>query len=179
MRLSTIFVIVVLIVFYTLVPILVMFFVKDDKKYKFWKNVLLSSFFIVLLIGVIGEIDFNKKSLYIGFSFMGDWFNKNIILAFPKFKTDLVINSIMLMPIGSWVMIESKRKDLKLGIVYSIVLGVITGIMIELLQFILPVNRSVQLSDVVLNTMSAVIGYLYLAGIYWISKLMKLAVSKS
>ena len=36
--------------------------------------------------------------------------------------------------------------------------GVIFGISLETLQFVLPVSRSVQLSDAILNTISVVMG---------------------
>lgn len=172
MRLNTTIVAMVLSIYFLILPVFVMYFTKDDKKYRLIRNLLLSSFFIMLLIGVIGEIDFNKQTIYIGFNFSNGWFNKDIIWKFPRFKLDIIINLLMLIPIGEWALIESKRRKLKTGIIYAVVCGLGIGLIVEFLQFALPVTRSVQLSDLILNTASSIIGYLYMALFYWIKMLI-------
>jgi len=172
MKLNTIFVLVVLSIFYFLVPLLVMFFVGNNKKLKIILSVLLSLFLVVLFIGVFGEIDITKEFVYIDFDFSAGFFNKDIITNFSTYKVDRVINLIMLIPIGEVVCISAKQKNSKFGILFAVIIGLLTGLFIETFQFILPVPRSVQLSDVVYNTISCVIGYLYISLFFYLKKLI-------
>ena len=133
-------------------------------------RILLSLFFIVLFVGVLGEIDINKDFVYIGFDFSSGFFNKEIIFSFSKFKLDIFINLIMLIPIGEAVCISAKKINNKFGILYALLIGVIIGMLIETLQFILPVPRSVQLSDVIYNAISCVFGYLYISLFFYLKK---------
>jgi len=70
------------------------------------------------------------------------------------------------------VCISAKQKNSKFGILFAVIIGLLTGLFIETFQFILPVPRSVQLSDVVYNTISCVIGYLYISLFFYLKKLI-------
>ena len=58
----------------------------------------------------------------------------------------------------------ARYKEKKYSILLALLIGLCTGSIIELFQFILPVNRSVQLSDIVYNGISGFLGgcYFYL-----------------
>ena len=51
-------------------------------------------------------------------------------------------------------------------------MGVCVGVIIETLQFILPVNRVVQLSDVVYNALSSVLGFVFMGFIFMLKMLI-------
>lgn len=149
MRLNLSFVLVVLLVFYVLIPILILFFINNDRKYRIFKNVYLSLFFIVLIIGVFAKIDMNDKVMYIGLDFSSKFFDKVIILTFPKFKLDIFINIFMLIPVGEFIFINKIKDNRKYTPFDALLIGCFIGFIIEFMQFVLPVNRLVQISDIV------------------------------
>lgn len=172
MRLNTILVFVILIVFYFLVPVLALFLRDNDKIYRKFRAIYLSLFFIVLIIGVLGKIDLNKNVVYIGFDFSSGFFNKTIITKFPKFKFDIYINLIMLLPIGEFVFIENLKKGKFFSEFDSFLYGVLIGIVIEFLQFVLPVDRLVQISDIIYNGISSLIGFIIFSLIFYFYKMI-------
>ena len=72
-------------------------------------------------------------------------------------KVDLLINIVMLIPIGLTV-VYFNNKSIVSKFVVLVIVGVVMGVSLETIQFILPVVRSVQLSDALLNTFSVVLG---------------------
>ena len=169
MKIATWVVIVFLSIFYVAVPLVVLFCVKDDKKFRRVMWILLSLFFAVLFVGVLGKIDINQTWMNIGFDFSGELCQKTINWTFKTTKLDRVINLLMLMPIGEAVCIFSKRKNIKWGFVIAVLCGALIGGLIETLQFVLPVSRSVQISDVVFNMISSAIGYLFVSVVYYLA----------
>ena len=173
MRINTIFFCSLLGVVYVLCPILIMIFAKDDKKSRLLKNLILSSFLVLLMIGIIADIDFTKDKIYIGFDFSAGFFNKSIILSFSSFKTDIYLNLLMLIPVGQFLFLFVYDKLKFKGIIYALLIGLCIGCIIELLQFVLPVMRMVQLQDVLLNGVSCVLGYVFMMIIYYIFNLIR------
>ncbi len=66
----------------------------------------------------------------------------------------------MLFPVGLFVFAISKRKPWQ-KLLLCLAVGALCGLIIETYQFILPIQRSVQLSDIILNAISALIGGFY------------------
>ena len=173
MKIPSIVVFILLIIFYLIVPIAIMFAVRDDKKFKTILTISLLLFFVALLVGVLGKLDITSQFISINFDFSGSWLNKSISTKLKTTNLDKIINMLMLMPLGSAVCMISKRKNIKFGFILSLVIGLFCGLIIEMLQFVLPVFRSVQLLDVIYNTISSCIGYLYISVIYYFVKLCK------
>ena len=67
----------------------------------------------------------------------------------------------MLIPIGTYFVFFNKNIKFWKVILFSLLIGLGVGLCIETLQFILPVKRSVQLSDAVLNAVSVLLGAVY------------------
>ena len=63
----------------------------------------------------------------------------------------------MLFPIGAFVLSQTQKKTL----LKTILTALLVSVIIEFLQFALPINRTTELFDIVLNTLSGVIGYAY------------------
>ena len=179
MRLNLIFVLIVLIVFYFIVPLLVLFFINNDKIYARFKRIYLSLFFIVLFIGVFGKIDMNNKVIFIGFDFSGGFFSKQIITAFPRFKLDILLNVLMLIPVGEILFLDKVKLNKNITIFSSFLIGFFIGVFIELLQFVLPVVRLVQLSDIIYNSISSVLGYIIVSLSFYVYKIIINLIKKN
>ncbi|MGN1201476.1 MAG: VanZ family protein [Candidatus Caccovivens sp.] len=116
-------------------------------------------FLAVLFVGVFGKIDFDSQYVTIGFDFDGQWCSKTFNCSFSNLTTfDVITNLVMLIPIGMFVyyFLSSKKWWLRLLTLFGI--GILSGTLIETFQFILPIQRSVQLSDIVFNTISVLFG---------------------
>ena len=158
MTINTTLTLILGIICYIVLPFLVLLFVKNDKRLKVITIVLLCLYLVILLIGVWGEIDVNRHNITINFDFSGKFCSKKINFNFKNLTTfDILINLFMLIPIGMAIAFLKKTSYLKSLLIFALV-GLICGFAIELTQFILPIQRSVQLSDVIFNMISVLIG---------------------
>ncbi|MBP3431993.1 MAG: VanZ family protein [Clostridia bacterium] len=132
-------------------------------------------YLVVLFIGVFAELDINSSVVSFKFDFVGTWCSKTINFTFSNITTfDLVINLVMLIPVGMFVFYLSINKKPMTKIILLLAFGLLAGVFIETLQFILPIQRSVQFSDAILNMISTLIGGLIAWDYLWvISKLRK------
>lgn len=141
-----------------MLPLLAIIFVKDTKKLRIITIVFLSLYLLVLLLGVWTRVQITKKVVNIYFDFSYGYFNKTINWGFKNLKiSDICLNLIMFIPIGISYAVLSKRSYLRF-IIMSILIAGSISIIIELGQYILPIRRAVQLSDVVFNIISFIIG---------------------
>ncbi len=170
MILPTILVCVILAIFYVLLPVALIMTEKSEKFQHRFALIASVVFFVGLLVGVLGKIDITETKVSLSFDFSGEWFEKRLNTTFKTTLADKIINILMLIPVGEMVCFVSKKRGNKLGIVWSLLVGLLFGFVIEFLQFALPVPRSVQISDVVFNMFSTVIGYLYFSGLYYFKK---------
>ena len=174
MTISTVLIIILGTLFYFVLPFIIWACFKNEKI----KNILTICFFflylVVLFIGVFGKLDINDNVVSFSFDFSGSWCAKPINFSLASISTfDLVINIVMLIPVGMFVSYFMKNKNLFLKIISLLGVGLFVGLFIETCQFILPVPRSVQLSDALLNTVSVFVGGL-IAWLYlWIIKKFK------
>lgn len=168
MKINTILVLILSILFCLVVPFFILL-VKDRKKQNILSLLCLVLFLIALFVGVFGKLDFNWDYVQISFDFSGKWCNKTINWTFSNISTfDLVINLVMLIPIGIFAFHYLKINQFWRKIVVLVAVGVLCGTFIETMQFVLPIPRSVQLSDVVFNAISVTLGGLICALYSWI-----------
>lgn len=155
---------------YFIVPFIIIMFVKNKRVSNALMFTLLAVFLVVLFVGIYFRVSFVGNKVYAVPNFSGEWFNKTINVSFkniPKF--DLVINLIMLIPIGIVCRYATNKKPLWKRILILVVVAVVSGVLTELGQFILPIPRGVQLSDSVLNMISVLIGGC-VASLYYVFK---------
>ena len=161
MTFNLILVLVMGVLCYFVLPFIIWCCVKNEKA----KNILTTIFFcmylLVLFAGVFGKIGISSKNVSVSFDFGGEWFAKRVntnldIRAITKF--DLCINIAMLLPVGMFVLYLSRKRKWWLKLLFLLVFGVVSGCFIEFMQYALPIHRSVQITDVLLNTISVVIG---------------------
>ena len=158
MKIPTILVVISLILFYIIIPLLVWIFARESKLGKLIVIVFTVLFSVILYFGITSRISINKDLVTVAIDYSGNWCDKVIKLNVLSVDiVDLIINLIMLIPIGLVVAYFLKRKVVyKLAI--AAVVGLLIGLILESIQFILPVYRSPQLTDIILNMVSVVIG---------------------
>lgn len=160
MKLSTPLIIVFVTIFYLIVPFLILL-VRNKRTQKILSIVSLCIFIAILVVGTLGKIDISKTTTTITFEKFGNWFDKNINFNFSNItKQDIIINILMLIPIGTFTCYCLENSKIWKKILVAIAVGFCCGLLIEFCQFMFPVPRSVQLSDVIFNTISVLIGAL-------------------
>ena len=164
MILPTWLVLLIGVVCYLILPIAIWCIKKDNVK-----NILTILFFcmylIVLICGVFGQLAISENEIIVNFDFSGPWCSKTINFSLAKIDTfDLVINLLMLFPVGMIAYYFARKKKWWTKLLLLIVFGLAMGMFIETCQFILPIPRSVQLSDVLLNCVSVFVGGLIACG---------------
>ena len=160
-------------IFYFVVPFIIIVFVKNKKVSNILMTILLIAFLCVLFVGIYFKVTFVGNKVYAKPDFSGEWFNKTINLRLsniPKF--DFMINIIMLIPIGIVCRYLTQNKKIWARILILIGVAFISGILTELGQYILPIPRGVQLSDSLLNMLSVIIGGIVASFYYLIKKLI-------
>lgn len=160
MKFPTVLVVVCGIFFYLVAPILIFKF-----KQKKIRNICIFSyviiFLLVLLAGVWGKLDIGKTWITVNFDFTHAWCAKTVKWSFLHLTIfDVIINLLMLIPIGTMFTLCHKQKLCKI-LITGFLIGFSIGVFIELTQLVLPVYRSVQLSDVIFNAISVLLGAMY------------------
>lgn len=163
MKLNTIAVFVVALLAYFVVPIFVLL-IKNKKAQNIVLWALFGIYVCILLVGVWGKIDVGKDFVFVDFDFSKGWANKNVSFSFKNLTTfDIAVNLIMFIPVGFVVWFKTTNRKCWCRILLLVGVGLCCGLFVEIAQYILPVPRSVQLSDVVFNTISVMIGGLICA----------------
>ncbi len=136
-------------------------FVNNRKVKLIIATLILSAYLAMLTLGVFTS-GTHFSNLRIDFT--GKWASKDIIWSpIPESSWGFFINIIMLIPVGIYMGAFVEKPLWK-----SALVGLGTGFFIELMQFILPIERYPQVSDVWLNAVSVVIGCLYAMCLVWI-----------
>lgn len=143
---------------YLVLPFLIWALIKNEKTKKIVTIILFSLYCVVLFVGVFGVISFSQGNVNIAFNFTNKWASKTINFGFNITRFDLIINLVMLFPVGMFAYFLLQKKKLWLKLLLLVLVGALTGLLIETCQFILPIYRSVQLTDVLLNTVSVFAG---------------------
>ena len=118
--------------------------------------VLFSFYVIFLFIGTTASISLKNNYLIINFYFNKPWLSLDFSW-FGFSKTNTLINLFLLFPIGFVVYAFSSKKHFLKTILISLAISII----IELYQFVLPIHRNTELSDVIFNTISGLISATY------------------
>lgn len=165
MTINTTLIICMVAIFYFIVPFLILL-IKNEKTQKILTTTFFSLFIAILIVGTLGKIDISKNTT-ITFETAGNWFDKKINLSFLNLtKQDILINIFMLIPVGFFTCFCFKKSQPLKQLLFSLIFGLCFGFLIEFCQFMFPVPRSVQLSDIIFNMISSTIG----ASLYMIYK---------
>ena len=155
MRIHLIILLLPIIVMFGCLPVLLQTVWYNKKFNKPIVRILLVLYILLVLFLTLTDVNLGMF-VSIKFNYSADWCNKTIYL-FEKFDImDLLINLAMLIPVG--LMIWDRNRSLALNCLKSSIFGCFIGFCVETLQFVLPVNRTVQIQDIIINTGSAIIG---------------------
>lgn len=147
------------VLFYIVLPVLVLLLVKNKKTIYILATIFISIFVFVLLGMTLLEVEIYRDVVTINMRFNAEWCSKNIHFSLLYGDMgDVIINIAMLIPIGAYIVIRDDYRGKKYTIAKSLLVGIMIGLFIETMQFILPLSRSVQLRDVLLNGLSAMCG---------------------
>ena len=111
---------------------------------------------VLLVIGTTADVSMKNNVISIKYSNSIDWFSMRFAVLNGGIA-HILINLVLLFPIGFLVYIfSSKHCFLK-----TVLISFAVSIIIETYQFILPVDRSTELADIVFNTLSGVLSATY------------------
>lgn len=151
------FAILIAIMFCFIIPTFLMIFLKKHHKaLKICAGVLFCVYLGLLFIGTTATINIKNSNLIINLNFNEPWFSLDFDW-FETSKTNVLINLFLLFPLGFVVYTFSEKHQFLKTVLFSLLLSII----IELYQFILPVHRNTELSDIIFNTLSGVISAAY------------------
>lgn len=143
---------------YIILPLAVLF-CKNIKVQKTLIWCMFIAYIIILIVGVTAKVEISKEKVYVHYVNTGSWANKHISWNFSRVsKWDFLINIFMLMPVGLFLAYRLNNFSFGKLMLALIGVGLLIGLTIETTQFILPIPRNVQLSDVFLNSISVALG---------------------
>ena len=147
-----------LVLFFMLVlPTTLVFTLKHKPKILKWCTaILLIVYLFLLFIGTAGKISLKSNTLKISFNFTKDWFSL-YFLWFNFSKTNVLINLFLLFPVGYVVFTFSKNHPF----LKTILLALSISIIVEIYQWVLPIHRNTELSDILFNVISGFISAIY------------------
>ncbi len=129
---------------------------KHQKALKVVTIVFACAYFVALFIGTTCTLDVDLFETHIGFDFTENWCSIDF-LAFDFKPGNILINLFMMFPLGFIIYVFSNQKQVRKTILFALCLS----LFIELYQFILPIYRNTELTDVLYNTLSGLISALY------------------
>lgn len=116
----------------------------------------LSVYFLILCLGVFLDITLTKESISFSLLLTNTWASNSISIAYFN-PLSVLINLFLLFPIGFICPFIIKNCN----IAKVIIIGVIVSFTIEFLQFLLPIIRYPEVLDIINNTISVILGYMY------------------
>ncbi len=156
MTVSLGFAITMAVVFMFLVPTVLMLFLSHTKWFKWLTLCLGLAYFCVLIIGVFGKVDI-ADTVSVSFENNGMWFSAFNFILFNSSISNFLINIFMFFPLAV-IIFAFFKKHLFLK---TVILAFCLSIFIETMQFVLPISRTVELTDIIFNTLSGIISFLY------------------
>lgn len=165
--------IVFIFLFFIFPTLMIIIFFNNKKVLKIVGLTTFITYCLLLSVLVFGKVSITKTYVSVNFDNTIPWFSLNFLWA--NFgKTNVLYNLIMLFPVSAFVFSQTQEKTFLKTILISFVLSFI----IELLQFILPVYRTTEVFDIITNTASGVIGYLYFYFVNYLAKKIREKKSK-
>ena len=140
-----------------LVPPIILFFLqKHPKTIKLVTIILTIIYAVLLIIGTTAKVYISGSNLVIRYPNSADWFSMHFAV-FNKGKANILVNLALLFPVGPVVYVFSKSHSF----LKTVLISFAVSLFIETYQFILPVFRTTELADLILNTISGALSALY------------------
>ena len=154
-----------MVTFYSVITILLMIVLptililtlkNHPKKLKIVAIILSVIYFSLLFIGTTFKVSLKNGNLSVYPDFTRKWFSLRFLISSFS-PINITINLILLFPIGFIVFSFAKKHPF----LKTILCAFLLSLLIELYQFILPVARTTELTDLLFNTLSGVLSALY------------------
>jgi len=157
MIISTLLLMGLIIVLFVFIPLICKIVGQNAKWIKILEKVLFCGYLLMALALTLSRVGFGN---YVTLEFVLDGSScAKRIWWFDNFNwRDAVINLMMLAPIG--VIVYDDRRNFGKNILVGLIIGWGIGVIIETLQFVLPIRRTVQVQDAVFNGISVALGIL-------------------
>lgn len=160
MDFNLVLVIIFCVLMFIIAPIVCYIFCKREVLNQI-RYIFLMFYIIVLFVGTTSDVSISDGLVHVNYSFAKIWGNKEMFWGFDSLGWfDVFSNLFMLIPIGTYIASDSKDRALWQTLFITCLWGMIVSLIIESMQYILPVNRCVEFSDTLFNTISAGIGAL-------------------
>lgn len=152
----TVYILLIVFLMLILPTILIVGLKQHQRALKICAIILSVIYFTLLFIGTTFKVYIENNNLVVYPDFTKEWFSLNFL--FSNFSlTNILVNLALLFPIGFIVFVfANKHKFLK-----TILFSFLISVLIELYQFVLPVSRATELTDILFNTLSGVISAVY------------------
>ena len=143
-----------------LLPILLLIFLKKAKSVIL--GILLALYIILALAIVVANLSISNGLIKIQYNYDIEFNEKIINFGFNNLSIiDVIIDLIILIPIGLILAYFLRHLKPLTAIMFCWYFGFAFGFIFELLQFIVPVTRGVNVSDAIFNMLSLFIGGLF------------------
>ena len=140
-------------IFVAVLPIAIIFALKNNHKALKIAFIIYSIlYFVALFIGTTAEIDISLKTTTINFNYLGKWFDISF-LVFDFDLDNIIINLSMFLPLGFIVYVFANKNHFSKTIIFAFCLS----LFIEFYQFVLPIYRFTELTDIAFNIISGLI----------------------
>jgi glycopeptide antibiotics resistance protein len=122
-----------------------------------------SFYLLIVFIGVFFKIVIDKNLIIINFELSGNFFDVSKFIFYNFSFNNIFINLCMFFPLGMYFYVLCDKK-----FIFSLLYCFLLSFFIESLQLILPIQRTPELTDLLYNSLSGVLGYYFL---YFINKI--------
>lgn len=153
------------------IPFFVLFtFYNKPKILKSCAIILFFVYLISISILVFAKLEFNGNLICITFEQSASWFSLLFRVGVVSNKRQLFLNLLMMFPISVFVLVITKKDKFcyKKTFILTLVLSFLLSACIEILQFVLPIDRTTEILDLVINTFSGALGFLFYAFFVWL-----------
>lgn len=139
------------------VPTVLVFALKSHQKaLKITTIVFACIYFVALFIGTTCKLDISADNIYISFDFTEPWFSLDFLFLDFSLK-NVFVNISMMFPLGFIVYIFTNNRPFR----KTILIALIVSICIEFYQFVLPIYRNTEITDIIFNIISGLISATY------------------
>lgn len=168
-----------LIFFFVIYPLIIMFLLRDNFNVLKIVSIISFALYLILLATLVfGDVSTKNNMFNVKLFADANWFSMDFCWASFNYK-NILYNIIMMFPISAFVLVITKSivlqynqfvKVQKKVFLLTILLAFCISFLIELFQFILPVSRTTEVLDLIINTFSGVLGYAFFAFLILIYK---------
>ena len=172
-----------LVFFFVFYPAIIMLVFKNKPKVlNIIAQISLIAYFLLLFLLVFGQVSIKENMFCVELIFNNSWFSLNFCVASFSL-TNIFYNLIMMFPISAFIIANSfsifnnkgeNKKFIRFMFLKSIIFSFIVSLVIEFFQFVLPVNRTTEILDLILNTLSGVLGFVFFYGVILVYKKLKM-----